>query len=327
MLQLIQYIEDLLYNHNFVVVPDFGGFVAGYQAARITDNGILYPPQKDISFNVNIKYNDGLLIQTIMQNKMISFEQATEYLNENVKQWRIELYRTKTLTFGNIGIFKLNENGVLAFYPLYANDFLISSFGFSPFYFPTISNSESIHNPLVLQEKNDNVVVFTPKHMPLSETFRYAIAGVAIVLLFVLFPFQLTNIPFDYQAGICGYRFAISDNISKSNDTNTATYHDVLDVQEEKLDNIISPQHLQPSHIYQQKQHYYIVIGSFQTLRMAERFIDELPSRFSNIEIVHSDNRYRITVAQFGNEADGEFYLQNFQINHPRFADAWLLQH
>ena len=62
-----------MYEHDFVIVPAFGGFVSEYQAARITEGGIFYPPQKEIGFNPNLVYNDGLLAHSIMEREQVSF--------------------------------------------------------------------------------------------------------------------------------------------------------------------------------------------------------------------------------------------------------------
>ncbi len=318
---IIPYIEELLYDHDFVVIPSFGGFVAGYQAARLTTEGSIYPAQKEISFNTNVQYNDGLLVQTIMEKQQISFSQATSLLHATTNEWRRVLHLEGSLQFGVIGTFSLSATGVLSFTPAFANDFLSVSFGFHPFYFPQVIEEST--RPIE-PDVADNVVLFTPQSMSWSSTVRYVVASAAVILLFVLFPVNLTNIPIDYQASICGYRFSptVTENALPQTDT---TY---VDVSEQKSPELLVEKQSSPivPKITPPQERFYIVIGSFQTEQMAQRFVSELPAAFQLATIVFSENRYRITTASFDTEQDGEFFLQTFHQNHPRYKDAWLLK-
>ncbi len=319
---IICYVEELLYEHDFVVIPTFGGFVAGYQSSRITPEGNIYPPQKEIGFNTNVQYNDGLLVQTMMEKQGISFSQASALLYVHIEEWKKELYREKNLHFGNIGSFTLTNTNVISFTPAFTNDFLCSSFGFYPLYLPQLSQ-ELVYNqaPVFV----DTVRAFTPEPISWSNTVRYIVASAAVILFFLFFPVQLTNIPIDSQAGVCGYRFtsAVSGNLSVDENERV----EVVDNQQYKDSCIQKVNTLTTLNGVQQlPERFYIVIGSFQTERMAQRFVSELPAIFSSATIVFSENRYRITTASFETEQEGEYFLHTFQQNHPRFKDAWLLK-
>ena len=55
-------IADLLMQHNCVIVPSFGGFVAGKTSATFdASKGIMVPPRKSLLFNKQLLNNDGLL--------------------------------------------------------------------------------------------------------------------------------------------------------------------------------------------------------------------------------------------------------------------------
>ena len=60
------YIQELLYEHNSVIIPSFGGFTAGYKPASIDHvQGVIFPPSKDLKFNRYLTINDGILVQHI----------------------------------------------------------------------------------------------------------------------------------------------------------------------------------------------------------------------------------------------------------------------
>ena len=65
-MQLETYISDLLYRYECVVIPDFGAFLTQPVSARIDEsNFTFYPPKKELSFNEQLKNNDGLLAKYI----------------------------------------------------------------------------------------------------------------------------------------------------------------------------------------------------------------------------------------------------------------------
>ena len=50
-----QYISDLHYTHDCVIVPNFGGFVGNRKSAELNKKtGSLSPPSKQILFNRNL---------------------------------------------------------------------------------------------------------------------------------------------------------------------------------------------------------------------------------------------------------------------------------
>ena len=84
---IANYINDLLYRYDCVIVPDFGGFVANYASAKIQPiQHKLTPPSKQVSFNKNLKTNDGLLTSHIAQRKSIAYEEAKDLIEAFVSQ-------------------------------------------------------------------------------------------------------------------------------------------------------------------------------------------------------------------------------------------------
>ena len=59
--------------HDCVIIPQFGGFVGNNRSAVLNETtGIITPPSKEILFNLNLKTNDGLLINHIAKSEWIS---------------------------------------------------------------------------------------------------------------------------------------------------------------------------------------------------------------------------------------------------------------
>ena len=68
-----KYISELLFLHDCVIIPEFGGFVGNNKSAVLNEiTGTIFPPSKEILFNPNLKSNDGLLINKISISEGIS---------------------------------------------------------------------------------------------------------------------------------------------------------------------------------------------------------------------------------------------------------------
>ena len=63
------YINKLLNLHDCVILPGFGGFVTNYVNAKVSEKNIFSPPRKIVAFNRNLKNDDGLLINYIINKE------------------------------------------------------------------------------------------------------------------------------------------------------------------------------------------------------------------------------------------------------------------
>ena len=102
---LANYISDLLYRYECVIVPNFGGFVTNNKSAKIDSaNQVLQPPYKQITFNSHLKNNDGLLANYIASIDKIDYECALNYIKFELDSWRKKLIN-ETLDLDAIGSF------------------------------------------------------------------------------------------------------------------------------------------------------------------------------------------------------------------------------
>jgi hypothetical protein len=130
--KIIDGISELLYTHDFVVVPGFGGFVSKQQQAHYSLNrSVLYPPSKRIMFNVQLKQNDGVLSNWLKDQINCSFIEANKHLEEFASYCSMLLNTKKRLEFENLGLFYLDFENNICFEPKADINFLIESFGLS----------------------------------------------------------------------------------------------------------------------------------------------------------------------------------------------------
>ncbi len=102
----IEYISDLLYLHDCVILPGFGGFICNYSSAYVDENsGMICPPGKTILFNRNLTHNDGLLVSWIAAKENLPYDKATAQLSLFCEDLKIRLNQQQRVSFGDIGVF------------------------------------------------------------------------------------------------------------------------------------------------------------------------------------------------------------------------------
>ncbi|HNO71362.1 MAG TPA: SPOR domain-containing protein [Bacteroidia bacterium] len=132
-------ISELLYEHDCVIVPDFGGFVCNYSPAYIHSGKTqFHAPFKKISFNKNLRNNDGLLANKISQKENISYSEANKIISSEVVKLQYELEHNNRIEFKNIGVLYYGEESTLLFDQDESVNYLPESFGFHTFYSPVI---------------------------------------------------------------------------------------------------------------------------------------------------------------------------------------------
>ena len=128
------YIRELLFGHDCVIIPGFGGFIGNYTPARIDKNsGTFYPPVKQISFNRNLNHNDGLLVGKISGSAKINYGDARSLVEEFTADLRRKLDKGERVVFDNIGSFINNQEGNLQFEPDRSANYHLDSFGLESF--------------------------------------------------------------------------------------------------------------------------------------------------------------------------------------------------
>ncbi|MFL0062828.1 SPOR domain-containing protein [Tenacibaculum maritimum] len=141
-MRLDNYINDLLYRYDCVIIPGFGGFVTNKIGAKVNDfTHTFSPPTKQITFNSHLKHNDGLLANYIVKAEEISFEEASLKIAGIVEKWNKEL-KSKSLKIGDIGSLSLNEKEQLIFEPNTTANFLTDAFGLATFASSAVKRSE-----------------------------------------------------------------------------------------------------------------------------------------------------------------------------------------
>lgn len=170
-MKLANYISDLLYRYECVIVPEFGGFVTNNKSARIDKiDNTLHPPYKQITFNSHLTNNDGLLANYIASMDKIPYESALNFIQFEIDAW-LEKIKVQDLYIESIGSFSLVQNK-LHFQPQKKLNYLTSSFGLTNVVIPEIKREVYKKEVEKLEEKAP--ILITPERRKAPNYLKYA---------------------------------------------------------------------------------------------------------------------------------------------------------
>lgn len=111
MMGIASHIRDLLVEHDCVIVPDFGGFVCNYKGSTLdTATNRVVPAAKEISFNANLKTNDGLLASWMQQMDDVSYADAVSNIRQEIISWKSSMDKEGRLQIDGVGILYIDSN-------------------------------------------------------------------------------------------------------------------------------------------------------------------------------------------------------------------------
>jgi len=178
-------IKELLFSNDCVILPDFGGFIGNYTPARIDrESHVFYPPVKSISFNSKLSHNDGLLIGKISHKEGIGYPDARRQVEDYISGLRARLQKGERVHLDDIGHFQLNGEGSIQFEPDNNVNFLLDSYGLSPFTREPVEDYD-ISRAISRGRERDPLVVASRRRM----IWRAAVA-IPFVMALVIVPLK-----------------------------------------------------------------------------------------------------------------------------------------
>jgi len=346
-MNISEYIGQLLFCHDCVIVPDFGGFIANYKPAGfIPDSHIFLPPAKDVVFNCNISTNDGLLINYISNCEGINYSDAYIKIVNFVNLVKTDLNNGKSVVFKGIGTFiKQSENVI--FTPDNTINRLIESFGLPILQMPI--GADEVSEPIFFIPASEN-----------GSIVRKALIAIPVVLVFALLPLKMSKIPVSINTltnfynqttshqNLLNNPSSLSDVIDKLTETEYALYYSEPQPKKEKSETKIETDSVNTSTLIpvkeaitetkpdkdfkpeiisfaQPNKKYFIIIGSFVEMRRVNIFCNELKSKKFTPQVVKRDGKLRIAVSSYGESAEANKALLEFRQKHPEYP-VWLLR-
>lgn len=142
--ELSKHISELLFDHDCVIVPALGGFLASNQSSKILlPKHIIYPPYRHIAFNTYLKHNDGLLANHLVESKNINYNEALNLIENFVSFCIDSLEKGKKFILTEIGTLYYDKEKNIQFEPFRNFNHLKESFGLEPLNYLPIQRGEN----------------------------------------------------------------------------------------------------------------------------------------------------------------------------------------
>lgn len=348
-----KHISELLFEHDCVIVPGFGGFVCNYSPAYIHEGkNQFHPPFKKISFNRNLKNNDGLLANQISQEEKISYSEANDFISAYVETLNKELNSGKRFDVKNIGTFYSGAENTISFEQDETINYLQESFGLTTFYSPTIKREpierkiqKTLQDKKIIPSKEKTETHTTARKIPVMRYVAIA-ASLIIICSFVFVSLKtdlLKNVsianlnPFS-EKGIALYNpnnsdalpDAAKDNVrdllaSNRNDTMhylnimiNGTTPIVVSLEENKS---VEKKSIKQIH-KKSSGHFQIIGGAFAIPENAEKFVTKLKKLGYDAVIIDK----KLHMVSYGSFATREEALQALEKIRAVQQDAWLMR-
>lgn len=136
-------IHELLFEHETVIIPGFGGFVLNNQSANIDYiKSNITPPAKVPAFNQNLTINDGILIAHLKDQNKCTLDQAQQIVKDFVEEMNRKIEKKEIIEFPKVGRLYQDYNKVLQFLP-YDTNFNKDAFGLPSFEVHPFGRTES----------------------------------------------------------------------------------------------------------------------------------------------------------------------------------------
>lgn len=303
------YIAQLLYRYQCVTVPGFGAFLTEIQPAQLVEStNTFYPPKKVISFNSNLKNNDGLLANHISQAEKIGYEIAVQNISKEVSLWKNALLNQQNIILNGVGTLHLNTSGTLSFEASSQVNFNTASFGLNSFVSPLIQRE-------VLEKMPESVVseplVMVPETTTSSRNSYLKYAAVFILALSV--------------AGSIGYKVYDTKMDEEMKLVQTEVQKDVQNKIQEATFFIENPLPNVTLTVKEEKKAYHIVAGAFSSEKNAEKQLKMLQAKGFKGKILPR-NKYGLVPVLYGSYSTyAESQVALKEIHRTDNREAWLL--
>lgn len=130
---ILKGVKEQLFFNDYLVLPNFGGFILKKTPAHFSSTGtLIMPPAKSVSFNSQLKQNDGIFVQWLQAELKCDSAQAINHLNDFAGYCKSLLQNRGRLTIDGIGFFYLDFENNICFEPQQQSNFLTNSFGLTP---------------------------------------------------------------------------------------------------------------------------------------------------------------------------------------------------
>ena len=322
-LDLASHIAYLLHEHDCVILPEFGGFVANYQSAKIDPViNLMHPPKKHIVFNKSLQNNDGLVVNEVAACDGMSFKKAQKEVEAYVLDLKDKLHLHKKVLIAEVGTLIQSSDNTLLFVQDLTTNHLLSSYGMGTLQSPAIKR-------VSVQERIEQKIKhIDEKHLPSNKNSWMKVAAVLLPLVMVSIigvtqqeeiQTAVANLnPFNSSVEAVT---SIEENVTSYDYTVHSPINNIADAVQKSFE----AQAVAETTIAAQSPRHFIIAGAFGSKQNANKLVGNLQRwNYSNARIMGQSKNglHRVCYDGFVQAEDATTALQQIKRkNH----SAWML--
>lgn len=281
---------ELLQKHECVVVPAFGGFIAKQKSAFVDfESGLIHPPFREIGFNIQLRSNDGLLVNQFATEYQLEYTASLDAVGQQVATWNEALRQGKQVSIPKIGNFKKDLEGNIQFEQDRSFNLLMSAYGLELVGFiPT----KTVVNEGEKEVKNNR------------QLWKYA-AAAAIAIPIAFYSIWIPVKTPALESGMFSYQ---DFNPFKTQNENTYTETQIdlpriehvsiettyRDAYELHVNPKVAPH--EPTITLIEPHVMYCIAGCFSSEENANRLVQKLEGLGFNCSILHEGSLYKVSL-------------------------------
>lgn len=308
--RLAEQISYLLLRHEYVVVPQLGGFIreqlpASYDRVK----HLAYPPSAELHFNSEMTHSDGLLEERYALLLGLSLRRARLVLEEEVSQLRHQLIQQGSFHLAGIGEIRLTREGQLTFSPdATAPATSASAYGYAPLSLPTLPQADRTPRPSS----------YDSRYISLRLSKRaLGYAAVIVIALLALLPWgNKVETEQHYQAG-----FTPSTEVARQ------LFGDAPKKAEPTAQEA-TPKQGTIQWSTEQDGRYYIIIATERTEERINTYATQTRSTLPEATLTAlrspRGRTIRLALTSFDTSAEAYTYLNKLVKEYPTHRSAWV---
>jgi hypothetical protein len=281
---------ELLHKHECVVVPAFGGFIAKQKSAYVDfESGLIHPPFREIGFNIQLRSNDGLLVNQFAAEYQLEYTASLDAVGQQVATWNEALRQGKQVSIPKIGNFKKDLEGNIQFEQDRSFNLLMSAYGLELVGFipakPLVSEGEKV-------VKNNR------------QLWKYA-AAAAIAIPIAFYSIWIPVKTPALESGMFSYQ-DFNPFKTQNENTYTETQIDLPRIEHVSIETTytdayelhVNPEVAQnePTITLIEPHVMYCIAGCFSSEENANRLVQKLEGLGFNCSILHEGSLYKVSL-------------------------------
>ena len=322
MTEFYTFLEHLVYEHECVIIPQFGGFVVNAQDFQFNaKEGKIYPKRKCVAFNEKLKTDDRFLTTEWAKKQSISQKEASIEITAISKELKSQISTQGYLTIGELGAFTLNSENRLSFSPNPDFNADLSVFGLFPVGLGHALPKEK-KPVLEVVPVAEDLPSYTPEPSPIKvsrSTYVYALMAFIIGGLGAFF---LTE-PASNQSQSSLNPIKIEKKVAAPVAIAAPAVPAPVQLDTVQKEVIAAPVSVEaPGN----QDVIYLVAASFQSLTQAEKGLKEFKSRgFDQAEIILKNEQTKFYRISLGTEHSMDAgYAKAIELKASKKVDIWV---